>query len=53
MIDEQRLHPTPTIREKVKAIQEATQSHDVAVLRSLESLIIIPNLSAKMTPLVY
>ena len=53
IIDEQGLHPT---KEKVKAIQEAPQPHNVAELRSFFGIInyygkFLPNLSAKLTPL--
>jgi len=52
-IDEHGLHPT---KEKVKAIQEAPQPHNVAELRSFLGIInyyakFLPNLSTKLTPL--
>ena len=47
LIDGNGLHPT---KEKVRAIQEAPQPHNVAELRSFLG-IILPNLSTKLAPL--
>ena len=53
VIDEHGLHPT---KDKVKAIQEAPQPHNVTELRSFFGIInyyskFMCNLSAKLTPL--
>ena len=53
LIDRNGLHPT---KEKVRAIQEAPQPHNVAELRSFLGIIsyygkFLPNLSTKLAPL--
>ena len=55
VIDEYELHPT---KDKVKAIQEAPQPHNVTELRSFLGIInyyskFLPNLSVKLSPLYH